>query len=247
MSQCQQKGVVNVWSADSRGALTPLRQYKKKGEIRGLVFCMIQPKLGSDIVPVGRGKGDLKTQLYSPAFFFGTNNGLIAYADDLGHCTDVQKLSSSIDVMMFFEEWSRLIVINRGLLLIQYHVADDGKVTRVMQVKLSIIGDVVEKGIRSICWAGPGILAMASEERFVRVLDLAADESYNLSMQTALGAMFDRSDRVTRVAFGPIDRCLAVGTQAGLVAVWKFNGEPRDLVASNKDNIPSTSSSDWEV
>ena len=34
-------------------------------------------------------------------------------------------------------------------------MADDGKVTRVSQVKLSVPPDILEKGIKSIVWAGP--------------------------------------------------------------------------------------------
>jgi len=50
-----------------------------------------------------------------------------------------------------------------------------------MQVKLSVAGDVSEKGLKSVAWAGPGVLAAATTEKMVRLLDLAADESYNLS------------------------------------------------------------------
>lgn len=78
-------------------------------------------------------KADLK-QTYSPAFFFGTDKGSLVYADDLGHCTDVHQLSSSIDTMLFFEERSRLVIITRSLMLTQYQVGEDGKVTRVQQV-----------------------------------------------------------------------------------------------------------------
>lgn len=148
---------------DARGTLFPSRQYRKKGEITNLAFCLIAPK-----VDLAR-KPEVK-QAYSPAFFFGTDKGLVAYADDLGHCTDVQQLSSSIDVMLFFEERSRLVIITRSLLLTQYQVGEDGKVSRVMQMKLSVAGDVGDKGLRSVVWAGPGLIAAASQEKMVSSL-----------------------------------------------------------------------------
>lgn len=186
-----------------------------------------------------RGDMQRKTeakQTHSPAFFFGTEKGLVAYADDLGHCTDVQQLSSTIDVMLFFEEKSRLIIITRSLLLTQYQVAEDGKVTRVTQMKLSVAGDLAERGLKFVVWAGPGLIAAATNEKMVlineciilfffflmffffflsfiwlfcflqlRLLDLASDETYNLSL-TSLGDIVDRSDRIISVAFSPLDR-----------------------------------------
>ena len=102
-----------------------------------------------------------------------------------------------------------------------------------------------------MAWAGPGVLAAATKEKMVRLLDLAADESYNLSTSKLaigdlitpitpitlphsphnthttqypshnhyhpLGDILDKNDRdvdrsVTQLAFGPLDRFLAVGT-----------------------------------
>jgi WD40 repeat protein len=137
-------------------------------------------------------------------------------------------MNTSIDTMLFFVERSRLVIITRSLLLTQYNVAEDGKVSRFQQVKLSIAGDVADKGIKSVVWASPGLLAAATQEKFVRLLDIATDESYNLSL-SAIGDIIDRSDRVVCVSFGPLDRYLAVGTQMGVVAMWKFNGPIRDV------------------
>jgi hypothetical protein len=48
----------------------------------------------------------------------------------------------------------------------------------------------------------------------------------------ALGDIVDKKDKVTCVSFSAVDRYLAVGTQAGLVAIWKFMAQPRDLATS---------------
>ena len=229
------KGVVCVWTVDARGALTPTRQYRKKGEITSAIFCALP-----SVKPEGR-----KTEPKSPAFFFGTDRGAVVYADDLGICTDVQQLSSSIDNMLFFEERSRLVIITRSLLLTQYQVAEDGKVTRVMQVKLSVAGDVAEKGLKSVIWASPGLLAIATHEKMVRLLDLAADESYNLSL-SALGTIVERTDKVITVAFGPLDRYLAIGTQGGIIGMWRYTGPSRDVSGSRTATL-ATTASDWEL
>jgi WD40 repeat protein len=190
-------------------------------------------------------RGSVSKASYSPSFFFGTDSGALVYADDLGHCQDVQTLSTSIDVMLFFEERSRLVVITRSLLLTQYQVAEDGRVNRVMQVKLSVAGDVADRGLQSVVWASPGLLAIATHEKFIRLLDLAADESYNLSL-SVVGDLLERNDRVISVAFSHVDRYLAVGTQMGLVVVWKYVGPPRD-VTGGRSSVVATTASDWEV
>jgi hypothetical protein len=260
-----------VWQTDSRGGLNPMRQYRKKGNISSLVFCVfpqrlpefsnanhaagaVVPAAGGAAGPTGAGPGaakgskpDTKVQATAPSFFFGTDRGSLVYADDLGHCTDVQQLSAPIDTILYFEERSRLVIITRTLLLTQYHVSDDGRVSRVAQVKLSVPQDVAVKGIQSICWSGPGLLAAATEEKIVRLFDLASDESYNLSMNNALGKLMDRSDRVVCVTFSPVDRYLAVGTQLGIVAIWRFTGQPRDVSQSAGKMVTTTAASDWEV
>lgn len=115
-----------------------------------------------------------------------------------------------------------------------------------MQIKMSVSGDASDKGIKSLLWAGPGLLVSAAEEKIIRFFDLASDDTYNISLTSALGGFIDRSDRISQLAFNPVDRNLAVGTQMGIVAIWKYNGLIRDLDAS-KGPIPATSANDWEV
>ena len=153
-----QKGIVCVWSTDSRGSLSHTRQYRKTGGITCAVFCVLAQKVDTQQLmqnaanaatqPTNQRKFEIK-QANSPPFFFGTEKGAVVYADDLGHCTDVQQLTYNIDIMLFYEERARLVIITRNLMLTQYQVADDGRVSRLQQVKLSVAGDVMEKGLRS--------------------------------------------------------------------------------------------------
>lgn len=246
------KGVLTVWSVDTRGTLSLSCQYRKQGAIRTAVFCPIVrliPKAGSS----GKG-GDKKKkqqeaiakQLYSPPFFFGTEKGALVYADDMGFCTDVQQLSSAIDALLFFEETSKLVVITRSLMLMQYLVAEDGHVNRVSHGKLSAQAELAEKGLRSLNWVGPGLLAAATNEKMIRLYDLVTDETYNLSL-SVLGDMVDRNDQVLTMAFSPIDRYLAVGTRGGLLVIWRYIGPVRDLRGSTDGKVAASSPSDWEL
>lgn len=231
-----------MWTADVRGTLNPSRQYKKKGQITTLTFCRLPQQSANS-----SRKYETKA---SPAFFFGTDRGNLVYADDLGHCTDVQQLSSAIDIMLFHEERGRLVVITRSLLLTQYQVADDGRVSRVVQVKLSVAGDATEKGLKYVIWAGPGLLAAATHEKMLRLFDLDADENYNLSL-SALGDIVARNDCVISVAFNPSDQSLAVGTLCGILAIWRNTGSGRcsmgNCAVDNGNNVTASSSADWEV
>ncbi len=76
----------------------------------------------------------------------------------------MRALGARIDHMLFFAMKSRLVILTRTLVLVQLHIAIDGKVTPVMKSKVSVAGRTVERGIKSICWVGPGIIAAATGE-----------------------------------------------------------------------------------
>ncbi|KAG5176880.1 putative intraflagellar transport protein 140 [Tribonema minus] len=234
-------GTVCVWKCDSHGGtVLPLVQYRKKGAVTAAVFC------GS----TSSSQDDPVAAALSPPFFFATDTGTVCYADDLGHCTDIQQLGSCVDTLMFYEGAMRLIVVTRSLLMVQLQVADDAHVTQFMKVKLSVsAAAVAERGVRDVAWAGPGLLAAATGEGLVRLWDLANDESYVLSLaNTGL----DRADRAISIAFDPVKRYLAVGTKDGHAAMWRFIGEySTDIAAANGKETTvgaslSTCTDDWE-
>ena len=185
-------------------------------------------------------KSEMLAQAFSPSFFFGSENGSVSYADDLGHCTDVQQLSSSIDTLMFYEEKMRLVIITRSLLMTQIQVNEDGRVAPVMKVKLSVAGDASSRGVRNVSWAGPGLLAAACGENMLRFWDLAKDENYVLTLNSAGLA---RSERAISIAFNPLQRYIAAGTKDGSVVMWKFVGDYSDN--NSKKSKSLTNAADW--
>jgi intraflagellar transport protein 140 len=127
-------GIVCVWKADTRGNITPMVQYRKKSALTTAVFCGTRATRSADAAAPAVAAVATAT----PAFFFGTESGTVCYADDLGHCTDVQQLGSSIDALMFYEGAMRLVIITRSLLMVQLQVGEDSRVTQFMKVKLSM-------------------------------------------------------------------------------------------------------------
>ena len=105
-------------------------------------------------------------------------------------------------VIIFLEKIC-LIIITKSFYLVQYQVAEDGRVTNAVQVKLSVSLET-GSGIGGAVWAGSGLLAIATHEKFVRFLDLQSDDGYHLSMSSI--DAFDKSDRVSLVSFNALDR-----------------------------------------
>ncbi len=169
---------------------------------------------------------------FPPSFFFGTASGTVAYADDAGHCTDVQNLGTQVDTLTFYADKGRLVIITRSLLMTQLAVAPDGRVTPVMKVKLSIAGTASSAGVTNTAWIGPGALAAAAGESMLRVWDLRRDSNYVLPIKP-FGVQ--SSSRVTCVAFNPTQRYVAAGTNNGEVCMWSwspFSVDPDDESAT---------------
>ena len=111
-----------------------------------------------------QARAEALTHAFSPAFFIGTRCGSLYYADDIGHTTEVQALGARIDHMLFFEAKSRLVILTRALVLVQLQIGSDCKVIPVMKMKVAVAGGAAERGIKHICWAGPGVVAAATGE-----------------------------------------------------------------------------------
>ena len=68
----------------------------------------------------------------------------------------------------------------------------------------------------------------------------------NVQVATAQCKFMHKNDKVVSLAFSPVDRYLCLGTVLGLIVVWRFNGNPRDVSSKTAATTP-TSAADWEV
>jgi intraflagellar transport protein 140 len=71
------------------------------------------------------------------------------------------------------------------------------------------------------------------------VFNISSEENYNILLPAFGG---DRVPKVVSVAFNPIDRYLAAGTDTGHIAIWKYCG-PVAAPSSSSSSSPSSSSS----
>ena len=220
-------GLLVVWNVDHRGRLQQICKYEKKGSITHLVFRasanMTQPADGS-ILPC-------------PSFFFGGSSGIIVFADDLGHSSDVIKAGSPISTMYYNQAKDYLVLVTVDVVLYKYKITPEGKMMQERKVKLSIKGDGSD--LQAV-FAGHGLLAAANSENLVRLWHLEKEDNYVLPL-TDPKHMAIPKDIITCLAFNPNKRVLCAGTLAGRVVFWRFIG--RSINGSGAD----PSAEDWEI
>jgi intraflagellar transport protein 140 len=226
------EGTVRVWKSDNRGLLNTFKQYGTGPS--SVVSTSRSPCTTAVFSTSNLDKaGAFLGSNFSPSFFFGSEEGNVFFADDLGHSAQVQSLSSCVDELLFYDDRRRLIILTRSLLLVQLQVDDDGRVVPVQKVKLSVGAGSGERAIHQVIWAGPGLIAAASGESVVRFWNLANDDNYTLSLQKPIS----RSDRVLSLGFNHHQRFLAIGTKEGKVAMYRYVGGDGSDDGAN----------DWEV
>jgi len=223
-----ENGVFAIFKTDQHGQLTLLSTHRKQGAIRHCVFCL---------PPSSQNQGEGGVRQMASSFFLGGDKGVVTFANDMGHNTDVQQLRDSIDAMELYAERNRLIIVTKSYLMIQLSIDDDGVVSSVGKFKLSIAG---ENGLRSVLWAGPGLLAAATGESLIRFWDLANDENFFLSLGALSSHGVKKSDKVICIAFNPEKRMLAAGTKDGKIIMWH-------CLAAAVMNKEGMSAKSWEA
>lgn len=218
-------GLLVVWAVDHRGRLQLACKYEKKGSITHLVF-----RAPANLTVPADG-----SVLPCPSFFFGGSSGIVVFADDLSHSSDVIKAGSPIACMYYSAARDYLVLVTVDVVLYKYKITVEGKMTQERKVKLSIKGDGSE--LQAV-FAGHGLLAAANCENLVRLWHLEKEDNYTLSLQDPKHMAIPK-DIVTCLAFNPSKRVLCAGTLAGRVVFWKFVGRSLAGVDPSAD--------DWEV
>lgn len=218
-------GLLVVWAVDHRGRLQLACKYEKKGSITHLVF-----RAPANVTVPADG-----SVLPCPSFFFGGSSGIVVFADDLSHSSDVIKAGSPIACMYYSAARDYLVLVTVDVVLYKYKITVEGKMTQERKVKLSIKGDGSE--LQAV-FAGHGLLAAANCENLVRLWHLEKEDNYTLSLQDPKHMAIPK-DIITCLAFNPTKRVLCAGTLAGRVVFWKFIG--RSLAGVDP------SAEDWEV
>ncbi|KAJ1551048.1 hypothetical protein HK096_003480 [Nowakowskiella sp. JEL0078] len=177
-------GQVVVWKVDARGRLLSICQYRLKGAIRNCLFQKI-------FLPESKSE--------SPPFFLGGSNGIVYYADDMGHCSEGTQVSGEVVAFEMLESTSALIVIDSDMNLYEISLSIDGKMNLEKQVKLSV-GSRPNKSVFQIILVAPNTIAYASGGHIIRILDITNEESENLALPEG-------------------------GTDSGFAVMWKLHVE----------------------
>jgi len=213
-------GVVGVWKTDQRGLCNQMCHYRKSGAHDKVIFRTTTPT----------GEANLD----NPPFFFGGEQGIIYLADDFGLCSERYKIGSPLLLLEYYREKDVVVLVTKSVILVQFSLSADGKVTNESKLKLSC-GPTPEK--LQGCWAGPGLLATCSHESILRIWNLADDENYILSLQGIDERNSLSGDKVTSVDYNPRKQVLACGTRGGRMVQWR---------SSTLSGMPK-SESNWQV
>lgn len=213
-------GALTVWDVDPRHSKLKVHaQYTRKGAVRQLVFRA--PSNGAHLEAC-------------PSFFYGCEDGVVYFADDAGHCSEVVSIGTPVNFLHYSHAKDYLVILSLDAVLSKYRIQSDGKMIQDRRAKLSIKGDGSEM---QCVYAGAGLLAAANHEPMVRVWHLETDDNYTLPITDARH-MTAAKDLVRCVSFNHRKRILAAGTQFGKVCLWKYVGPPPGK---------ATSAEDWEI
>ncbi|KAI9098081.1 hypothetical protein DFS34DRAFT_619554 [Phlyctochytrium arcticum] len=193
-------GDVVVWKTDPRGRLSIICQYRLNNAITHCVFRMSLRDL------------DFRSG-NSPPFFLSASNGSLHYADDMGHCTESAVTSTPIAALLMMKHNDTVVAITDELMMHQYHVTVEGKLTQKAQMKVSSNAKANSKQILAQ-WAGPTTLALSVGWQPIWVWDIENEENTILDMGT-------EKIRVSAIAYSYARNTLIAGTDAGHVIMWK--------------------------
>jgi len=199
-------GVVGVWKTDHKGMLNQICHYRKPGVHDKIVFRTNSPS----------GEPNLD----NPPFFFGGDSdaGAIYLADDMGLCSERNKVGASLLFLDYFHERDQVIAITRNAMFMQFSIDPEGKVVNERNQKLNIGGN--PETLQGV-WAGAGLLATTAHESVVRLWNLVDDENYILTLHGLDKRSSTSTDKVTSIDFNSRKRVLACGTKDGRVVQWR--------------------------
>eukprot|EP01029_Cantina_marsupialis_P023024 TRINITY_DN5683_c0_g1_i1.p1 TRINITY_DN5683_c0_g1~~TRINITY_DN5683_c0_g1_i1.p1 ORF type:complete len:1397 (+),score=419.46 TRINITY_DN5683_c0_g1_i1:393-4193(+) len=220
MVSADESGIVVVWKY-SLGLFTPQTNYRKSRPISHVAFCNVGDVIGDEEL----------------TFFFSTDNGILSYADDLGHCSDVvTNLNSPVAIMKFFQEEKKIIVVSQSCMLLQLQLSKEGAAKEILRVKLAI------KRLVGSTWIRPGILAAVGEDYQIRFFNFLTDSNFQISSRKATHGLKE-NDNMTSLAYHPDEQLLAVGTVSGRVLMWRCKGDPKTMEEKQWESIPGSRSS----
>ncbi len=108
MISCDEKGLVVMYKG-----LQVLSKYQREAIINQITFCQLE---------FGDLEKDLKLK-NSNLFFMGGKSGIVCLADDNKHCSEVCKVSGSIQSLLFYKQENSVVIITSTLLFVQFRIS----------------------------------------------------------------------------------------------------------------------------
>ncbi|KAJ3262217.1 hypothetical protein HK103_002630 [Boothiomyces macroporosus] len=161
-----EEGGVVVWKIDGRGKLSTMSQYRLRGSIDHIVFK-----------PTKKARDSRNKEKDCPPFFIGVEQGIIFFADDIGHCMECVSLNSRINLLYYHDGRDLLLVLNDEMILSHFVQDNDGKLTlETSQIKLGGAMNTNGKELASQ-WIDTDLLAFIVNKLPPRIWDSANEET----------------------------------------------------------------------
>eukprot|EP00741_Cyanophora_paradoxa_P007333 tig00001107_g7093.t1 len=210
LSTVDQSGKFAIWDGTQK-RLSLKNQYQKTG---AMTHCIFRSK------PQG---GDAAAgEAASPVFLFGGEQGVVYLADEKGSCAEAFSLGSPLAALLYHEEKEQVVAITKNLYLAHFRIVDN-KCNQIQKFKLNAAAE--GSSIMGTCWAGPGVLAVATNESVVRLFNLEAEEAFALSLADPGHVVKVSTDRVQSLSYNPRKGVMAGGTRDGRVVMWRNTGD----------------------
>lgn len=233
-------GLLVMWKSETRGCLHQMPLYQKSvGEALTQIVITPPPVMeaANDLLSLARAavsgdekaldmftwqKGKTDPKLSAAAmgvveantFFVASKNGTVYYVGDSDKLIHKFSADGPIKKLLYYDDKDILVTITSALMLILHSVSGGGDAKEILKVKMNGKAENVDMN-----WAGKGVLATCTGERFIRMWDLEQDENYVLD---AGNEIMDPSETIICCAFSPGEGILAGGTGSGKIAFWKY-------------------------
>ncbi|KAI9137959.1 hypothetical protein BKA69DRAFT_835376 [Paraphysoderma sedebokerense] len=199
-------GKLIVWKLDHKCRLFSLCTYHLKSAISHCLFATVDSRLPD---------ANLNPNVYVAT----VSGGINCIVPPGGSVTDVfqgnsaNAQSSKLSSLLWYSEENMLLALSASSVLTQIRIVD-GKVGNITQIKLA---SNLSSEIHTfdMTFATDGLLAICNGSRSIRFLDLKNQDSQILDLP-------DQEARATSISFDSRFKRLAVGTNTGIVFLWKL-------------------------
>ncbi len=159
----------------------------------------------------------------SLCFLISGDKGSVYLINENAKFFKLYQMDSSVVKLLYNHEKSMLISVTNENMLGQYIIKSSPSQTDLSMFDVKNLMTVKLNGKSNqldFAWIGSNLLAYASGENTIRMLDVEKDETFTLNLQTQMG--YALNEGILSLTYSAAKGIIAAGTDRGNVAMWKF-------------------------